>query len=272
MSDNSLTKICLSIGYPIKSSKSPSLHTIGYKALGIEEKFVYLRAEVKPENLKMAVDGIRGLSMRGVSVTMPHKQEIMKYLDKIDETAEKIGAVNTVVNDDGVLTGFNTDWIGAINALKQKTEINDKKVAVIGAGGAAKAIVFGIIKKMGKVKIFNRTKEKAEEIAKEFGCEFGGLDEISEIKDFDIIVNSTSVGMGNAEESPVDKSLIHENQIVFDVVYNPKETKFLREAKEKGAIVVYGTDMLLYQGVEQFKLYTGLEAPIDEMRNFMDQK
>ncbi|MBI2593686.1 shikimate dehydrogenase [Candidatus Daviesbacteria bacterium] len=270
MSDSELTKICMSIGYPIKSSKSPSLHTVGYKALGIEDRYVYLRAEVKPENLKMAVDGIRGLGIRGVSVTMPHKQEVMKYLDKIDDTAKKIGAVNTIVNESGKLIGYNTDWIGAVDALKQKTKIKGKKIAVIGAGGAARAIVFGIIKEGGRVKIFNRTKEKAEEIAKSFGCEFGNLDEISEIKDFDIIINSTSIGMGNPDESPVDKKLIGKNQIVFDVVYNPKETKLLRHAKEKGAEIIFGADMLLYQGAEQFKLYTGLDAPIEAMKKFME--
>lgn len=273
MSDNNeLPKICMSIGFPIKSSKSPSLHTVGYKALGIEDKYVYLRAEVKPENLKMAVDGIRGLGIRGVSVTMPHKKEIMKYLDEIDETAEKIGAVNTVVNNAGILMGYNTDWVGAVNALKQITEIKGKKVAVIGAGGAAKAIVFGIIKEGGKVKIFNRTKDKAVEIAGTFECEFGSLSEISEIKDFNIVINSTSLGMGNPEESPVDKNLIGADQIVFDIVYSPRETKLLKDAKEKGAKVIYGTDMLLYQGVEQFKLYTGLEAPVEEMRSFMESK
>lgn len=272
MSDNSLTQICLSIGYPIKNSKSPSLHTVGYKVLGIEDQYVYLRAQVKPENLKLAIDGIRGLGIRGVSVTMPHKQEVMKYLDKVDEIAEKIGAVNTIVNNEGVLTGYNTDWIGAVNALKQKTEINGKKVAIIGAGGAAKAIVFGVIKEGGKVKIFNRTKEKAQEIAEIFSCEFAGMEVISEIKDIDIIINSTSVGMGNTEESPINKELIQKKQVILDAVYSPKETKLLKDAKEKGATVVYGTDMLLYQGVEQFKMYTGLDAPVKEMKEFLENK
>lgn len=265
--NNNLTKICLSIGFPIKSSKSPSLHSIGYKALGIEDKFVYLRAEVKPEDLKMAVDGVRGLGIKGISVTMPHKQEVMKYLDKIEETAKKIGAVNTIVNNDGSLTGYNTDWVGAVNALKQKTEISDKKIALIGAGGAARAIVFGLTKKGAKVKIFNRTLGKAKKLAGEFGCGFGGIREIREVRDFDVIVNATSVGM-NENISPIDKKYLHKNQIVFDVVYSPKETKLLKDAKEKGARIVYGYEMLLYQGVEQFKLYTGLEAPVKEMEEF----
>ncbi len=264
---NNLQKVCLSIGFPIKNSKSPSLHNIGYKALGIEDQFIYLRAEVKPENLKLAVDGIKGLGIRGVSVTMPHKQEIMKYLDKIDETAEKIGAVNTVINNEGILIGYNTDWLGAIVALEKKTNLEGKKVAVIGAGGASRAIVYGLIKKGARVKIFNRSLEKVEKLAKEFECKFGGIDAIEEVRGFEIIINATSVGM-NSEESPIDRNLLNENQIVFDAVYSPKETTLLKDAKEKGATLVYGYEMLLYQAIEQFKLYTGLEAPIKEMEKF----
>jgi len=264
---SNLQKICLSIGYPIKSSKSPSLHNVGYKALGIEDQFIYLRAQVKPENLKMAVEGIKGLGIRGVSVTMPHKQEIMKYLDEVDETAKKIGAVNTVVNDDGKLIGYNTDWVGAVVALEKKTNLKGKKVAVIGAGGASRAIVYGLTKKGAKVKIFNRSIEKGEELAKEFDCGFGEIGEMREIGDYNIIINATSVGM-NSDESPIDKELLNKNQIVFDVIYSPKETKLIKEAKEKGAKVVYGYEMLLYQAVEQFKLYTGLEAPVKEMEEF----
>ncbi len=266
--ENNSTKICVSIGYPIKSSKSPSLHTIGYKELGIEDQFLYFRAEVKPEDLKMAVDGVRGLNIRGVSVTMPLKEEIMKYLDKVDEIAKKIGAVNTVLNENGKLIGYNTDWIGAVTALEKKTELKGKKVAVIGAGGASRAIVFGLVKKGAKVKIFNRTLEKAKELAKEFGCEFGDFRDIREVRNFDIVINATSVGM-NEEKSPIDKDLIQKGQVVLDVVYAPKETKFLKDAKEKGAVVVYGYEMLLYQGVEQFKMYTGLDAPVEEMRKVL---
>ncbi len=260
-----LTKICLSIGYPISGSKSPSLHTIGYKALGIEDQFVYLRAEVKPEDLENAVLGVRGLGIRGVSVTMPLKEEIMKYLDKIDETAKKIGAVNTVVNDNGVLTGYNTDWMGAIVALEKKTDLKGQTVAVIGAGGAARAIAFGLIKKDAKVKIFNRSMDRSKELAEEFGCEYGSLEDMDEVENMDIIVNATSVGM-NDERSPLDKKYLNKNQIVLDAVYSPKETVLLKDAKEKGATPVYGYEMLLYQGVEQFKMYTGLDAPVKEMR------
>lgn len=258
-------KICLSIGYPIKSSRSPSIHNAGYKALGIDDKYTYIRKEVKPKDLKKVMEEIRTQGISGVSVTMPHKQEVMKYLDKIDDDALKIGAVNTVVNKDGKLIGFNTDWIGAIVALEKRTNLEDKKVAIIGAGGAARAIVYGLIKKGAKVKIFNRSKDSAQQIAEEFGCEYGSLDSLEEISNMDIIINATSVGM-NEDKSPIDKRFLNNKQIVFDIVYSPKETRFIKDAIEKGATIISGYEMLLYQGVEQFKLYTGLQAPVEAMR------
>lgn len=261
-------KICLSIGYPIKTSRSPSIHNAGYKRLGIDDEFIYLRAEVKPEFLKMAIDGVRGLGIRGVSVTMPHKQEVMKYLDKIDKEAKIIGAVNTIVNDNGKLTGFNTDYIGALVALEKKINLKGKKVAVIGAGGAARAIVYGLTKKGAIVKIFNRSLDKAKSLGQEFGCEYEDLKNIGEISNMDIVVNATSVGM-NEDKSPIDKKFLNKNQIVLDVVYTPKETRLIKDAKEKGVKVILGYEMLLYQGVEQFKLYTGFDAPVNAMREVL---
>lgn len=261
-------KICLSIGYPIKTSRSPSIHNAGYKKLGIDDEFVYLRAEVKPENLKMAINGVRGLGIRGVSVTMPHKQTVMKYLDKIEKDAKSIGAVNTIVNDNGILTGYNTDVIGAIAALEKKTNVLGKLIAVIGAGGAARAIVYGLTKKGAKVKIFNRSLDKAKSLAQEFGCEYEDLKNIKEISNMDIVINATSVGM-NEDKSPIDKKFLNKNQIIFDVVYTPKETRLIKDAKEKGAKVILGYEMLLYQGVEQFKLYTGFDAPVNAMKEVL---
>lgn len=261
-------KICLSIGYPIKTSRSPSIHNAGYKKLGIDDEFVYLRAEVKPKDLKMAIDGVRALGIRGVSVTMPHKQEVMKYLDKIAKDAEIIGAVNTIVNNNGKLTGFNTDYIGAITALEEKVSLKGKKVAVIGAGGAARAIVYGLTKKGARVKIFNRSLDHTKILAKEFGCEYSGLDSLGQALDMDIVINATPVGM-NEDRSPIDKKFLNKNQIVFDVVYTPKETKLIKEARRKGAKVILGYEMLLYQGIEQFKLYTGFDAPVETMREVL---
>ena len=266
MSDNpeSGFKVCLIMGYPVKSSKSPAMHMAGYKALGIENEFIFLPAEVKPEGLEKAVNAARKLNIKGVSVTMPYKQAVIKYIDILDDDAEEIGAVNTIVNDEGELTGLNTDWIGAMTALEKKTNLNGKKVALIGAGGAARAIVFGLVKKDATVKIFNRSLEKAEELAKDFNVEAGSTEDVAEITEYDIIINASSVGM-NQDKSPIDKDLINKNQIVFDIVYTPKETRLIKDAKEKGAEVVYGYEMLLYQGIEQFKLFTKYEAPVREM-------
>lgn len=261
-------KICLSIGYPIKTSRSPSIHNAGYKKLRIADEFIYLRAEVKPDNLKMAIDGVRALGVRGVSVTMPHKQTVMKYLDKIEKNAKIIGAVNTIVNDCGKLTGYNTDWIGAVTALERKTKINNKKIAVIGAGGAARAIVYGLVKKGVKVKIFNRSISKARQLAKAFDCEYTNLDSLEQVSKMDILINATSVGM-NEDKTLIDKKYLNKNQIVLDVVYSPKETRLIKDAQEKGAQIVFGYEMLLYQGVTQFKLYTGYDAPIGTMRKVL---
>lgn len=259
------------IGDPVFYSLSPKLHFAGYKAKNIYKSNLLIPVRVKSENLEKFVDAVKTIGINGISVTVPHKENIMKYVDNIDETAMKIGAVNTIVNNQGVLSGFNTDWVGAIVALEKKTDLKGKKVAVLGAGGASRAIVYGLIKKKAKVKIFNRFVEKGEKLAKEFGCTFGEMGEIGEIRDFDVIVNATSVGM-NEDKSPLDKKFINKNHIILDAVYSPKETRLLKDAKEKGATIVYGYEMLLYQGVEQFKMYTGLDAPVDSMKKFLEEK
>jgi len=262
-------KICLGIGYPIKHSLSPLMHNAAFKKLGIDDQFIYLSAEVKPENLKMAIEGMKGFDIKGMSVTIPYKQVIMKYLDKIDKDAETIGAVNTIVNKDGKLTGYNTDWTGALTALEKRVKLKGKKVALIGAGGAARAIVYGLTKKGAIIKIFNRSIDKAKQLAKAFRCEYTDLKYLDEIVKMDIIINATSVGM-NKDKSPIDKKFLRENHIIFDVVYSPKETKLIREAKQKGAKIVYGYEMLLYQGIAQFELYTGMKAPSETMRKTLE--
>ena len=237
--------------------------------IGIDDQFIYLSAEVKPENLKMAIEGMKGFDIKGMSVTIPYKQVIMKYLDKIDKDAETIGAVNTIVNKDGKLTGYNTDWTGALTALEKRVKLKGKKVALIGAGGAARAIVYGLTKKGAIIKIFNRSIDKAKQLAKAFRCEYTDLKYLDEIVKMDIIINATSVGM-NKDKSPIDKKFLRENHIIFDVVYSPKETKLIREAKQKGAKIVYGYEMLLYQGIAQFELYTGMKAPSETMRKTLE--
>lgn len=263
-----LANINISIGDPMKHSLSPAMHNAGYEALNIDQANLFIPCRVKKEKLEKFIEAVKVLGINGISVTLPHKESVIEYLDEVDETAKKIGAVNTILNKGGKLIGRNTDWIGAITAVEKKTSLKGKKAAVIGAGGVARAIVFGLSKKGAKVKIFNRTLEKAKRLAEEFKCEFGDIGDIREVRNYNIIINATSVGM-DMGESPVSKNLFDKRQVVFDVVYSPKETRFLKSAKEKGAKVIYGYEMLLYQGVEQFKLYTGLEAPVKEMEEVL---
>jgi len=267
------TKICLIIGDPVAHSLSPAMHNAGYEALGIDDQFVFLGAQVKVENVELAVQTMKKMGIHGLSCTIPHKVVVMKFLDEIDETARKIGAVNTVLNQNGKLIGFNTDWQGAVIPLEKITTLSGKKALILGAGGAARAVVFGLLKRGVKVKIFNRTKKKAINLAKEFDCLATNLNIESEIKDFDIIINTTAVGMKPLEnETPIPTKFITNKQIVFDIVYVPFETKLLREAKKRGAKIIHGIEMLLHQGTAQFEIYTGHKAPEEVMRRVLYEK
>lgn len=181
------TKICLVIGDPLEHSLSPLVHNAGYKTLGIDDQFVFLAAKVKLKDLLLAVKAMRALGIRGMSCTMPHKIKIMKYLDKIDKVAQEIGAVNTVVNEEGILKGYNTDWLGGLRPIEKRTKIKGKKIGIIGAGGAARAIIYGLRKKGGKIKIFNRNLKEAEKLAKKFNLQFTTFENLEELKNFDII-------------------------------------------------------------------------------------
>lgn len=269
MKSNYNLKICLSIGFPMKHSRSPIMHNDAFQSLGIDNRYVFTSAEVMPDRLKMAIEGVKSLGIRGVSVTMPYKQAVMKYLDKIEREAKIIGAVNTIVNDNGKLTGYNTDWIGAITALENKTKLKNKRIAVIGCGGAARAIVYGSVKKGAIVEIFNRSKDKANGLAKEFGCECSDLNSLKKVKNMDIIINATSVGM-NEDKSVINKKYLNKNQIIFDVVYLPMQTRLIKDAQKVGAQVILGYEMLLSQGVAQFELYTNMKAPVEVMRKALE--
>jgi shikimate dehydrogenase len=261
MDINNDTKILAVIGNPVKHSKSPLIHNKGIEVKNLN--FKYFAFEV--ENIENAIIAMKELGITGYSVTIPHKLNVIKYLDRIDPLAEKIGAVNTVHNENGKLVGYNTDLNGAINPIKEKTNIKGKNAYVVGAGGAAKAIIAGLKNEGANVTIFARRIEQASELAEEFKV---SAKELSEIDDgFDIIINATPVGMHpNVDNSPVNKEIFKEGQIVMDAVYNPLNTKFLMDAKESGAEIIYGTEMFLEQAFTQFKIFTGIDAPKEEMR------
>lgn len=262
---NAKTKLCIVVGNPIEHSLSPALHNAGYKKLGLN--FVYTAFKV--EDVENMIKGIRALGIRGVSVTIPHKVTVIPFLDSIHATARKIGAVNTILNNGGELIGYNTDCEGATHALKEvlgKKQLKGKKVILVGAGGAARAIAFGLKQEEADVLLLNRTLDKAKELGTQVGTDFGDLSRLPEIKKADILIHATRVGMNpNSNDSLIPTKYLHKNLVVFDIVYSPKETKLIKDAKRVGCKIVYGYKMLLYQAVAQFELYTGYDAPVKVM-------
>lgn len=264
------TKICMVIGDPIQHSLSPKMHNAAFEALGIDNEFVFVASQVKPEDLSDFVKGVRTMGIRGVACTIPHKTEIIKYLDCVDEVAQKIGSVNTIVNDGSILKGYNTDWLGVINPLEKITSLDDKTIALIGAGGVARAVAYAVTKRGAKLTIYNRSLEEAERLAKEFSGKALSLHNLEKVKDADIIFNATPLGMyPNEDKTPIPNELIRKNQIVFDAVYTPFETKLLRDAKSIGAQIISGVEMFVEQGAAQFKLYTGFDAPVGTMKEVL---
>jgi shikimate dehydrogenase len=238
------------VGNPIGHSLSPVMH---YLALRVE-------------NIAAAVDGIRGLGIRGASITIPHKISVLQYLDKVDPVASDIGAVNTVINRDGVLHGYNSDCAGAVKALLEKTTIKGKDVAVIGAGGGARAVGFGLKQEGGLVTIINRSKSAGEKLADDLGCEFKLLAEVKKLP-YQIVINATPAGMTpDVNSLPLAPDLMKPGMVVMDMVYNPLETRFLKEAQSLECTIIDGVSMFVHQGAVQFELWTGRKAPVDIMR------
>lgn len=242
-------------GYPLGHSLSPLLHNFGFEAKGIES--VYMAFPVAPENLGEAMGGVRALPVFGASVTIPHKIAVMEYLDDLTDRAKAVGAVNTLYWRDGRLWGDNTDVAGVAAPLRL-TERRFDRALVLGAGGAARACLAALRElEIPEIFVANRNKAKACALAKDFGC--FALDWSERNQGFDLFVNSTPLGMlgENEAQSPIDESVLGPESTVFDLVYNPLETKLIRQAESAGAKVVLGLEMFLHQGLEQFRLWTG---------------
>ncbi|WP_379160112.1 shikimate dehydrogenase [Paenibacillus sp. sgz5001063] len=261
------------MGDPIAHSKSPVMHGAALKALGISGAYVPLH--IVPGQLGEAIQAVRTLGFRGVNVTIPHKVAVMEYMDRLDDSALAVGAVNTVVNDDGVLTGYNTDGIGYVRSLKAEAapELSGTRILVIGAGGAARGIVAALLKEHPQeVIIANRTEDKAKQLAAAFQAK-GTVSGIAmhetpvHIAGMDIVINTTSVGMyPHMDATPIDPALLHEGMIVSDLIYNPLHTKLLTEGQKRGCIIHGGLGMFVYQGAYALEYWTGQHAPIDIMR------
>ena len=262
MQVNGRTELYGIMGDPVTHSLSPAMHNGAFAHLGMDR--VYVPFPVK--DVATALNGFRALGVRGVSVTIPHKQAVIEFLDEIDPVARKIGAVNTLKIDNGRIKGLNTDWLGANRALAQELELAGKKVLLLGAGGSARAIGFGLLEAGAEVIIASRTQSSGEALAATLHCPWQPLSDAAAIT-ADALVNATSVGMGTqAGASPIAVEALPNFPVVMDIVYAPLETRLLREARAAGCQTVDGLAMLLYQGVAQFELWTGVDAPVDLMR------
>lgn len=271
-----MKKIYAVIGDPIAHSMSPAIHNDAFNENKIDAE--YLAFHVKPDGLEDAVKGMKALGISGFNITIPHKETIIPLLDEVDELAKAIGAVNTVMNQDGRLVGYNTDGPGYIKALEEELtdELTAKKTLIIGAGGAARAIYFTLVKEgVKQVDIANRTKERAVHLISECPYEknsraFTMAEAEQRIAEYDLIIQTTSIGMSpNVHDTPLDVTNIKKSAFVSDIIYNPLKTKILTEAEKNGAKVQNGVGMFAYQGAIAFQIWTGIMPDTSRMKQIV---
>jgi shikimate dehydrogenase len=255
------TQIYGVIGYPLGHTLSPVMHNAAFKAVGLNA--CYLAFETR--DLPGALAGMKARGVRGLSVTIPYKTAVVPLLDEVDDLAGKIGAVNTIINQQGRLIGFNTDALGALKALREKTQLAGKTGLMVGAGGAARAIGF-LLKEQGVcLTLTNRSREKGEALADFLNCLFLPLEEINRVE-ADLLVQTTPVGMvPHEDQCLLGPQNLKKGMIVMDVIYNPLETRLLRMARDLGCTAINGLPMFIHQGAEQFRRWTGLHPPLAEM-------
>ncbi len=244
------------------------MHNAAYKALNLDYSYV----SFQPDSLEDAVKGMRTLGIRGLGVTMPFKQDVIEYLDELDESARVIGAVNTIVNQDGTLRGYNTDWTGAVKCLEEVTDIKGKKVAVLGAGGAGRAVIYALKKYTEDIEVYNIDQATGKEVADYFGVRYAGVPaDFNKSTDYDILINATSVGF-KTTDTILTADQMREGKIVLDAVFIPIETAFVKIARESGCKAIPGYRMLIHQSCYQFELYTGMKAPFEVMEKALLDK
>ena len=264
------TKLIGVIGHPIKHSFSPLMHNFEFRSKNLN--YLYFPFDIPPSNLREALKAMLVLGIKGLNVTIPHKEKIIQYLDHVSDEAASVGAVNTIVNEGGLLHGYNTDIYGIIETLNPyKEEIYKNNVTIIGAGGSARAVIYTLIRhfRVEKIHVLNRTIEKVEALRDYFkdkmhfenifSDELIPVDNIENIKSSNLIINTTPIGMyPNINETPIDISeVFNSNQMVFDLIYNPLKTEFLKIAEAKGATIINGLRMFVEQGAKAFELWTG---------------
>ncbi len=246
------------IGFPLGHSLGSIWHAEVYQMLGVDAEYI----KDEGEDIAELVERVRNKPYGLTAVTIPHKETIISLLDVVDDDAKEIGAVNTVINRDGILTGYNTDIYGVKYALRE-VDLAGKNVMVLGAGGAARAVMYVLKKGGANIMCVNRTRGRAEKLIGEFGGKVLDFDEV-EPDEIDLIINTTPIGMSpNTNVSPLPKDFLRSYHIVFDIVYNPVDTKLLQDAKEIGAKTIFGLDMYIAQGLRQVELWLGGELDLD---------
>ena len=255
------------VGYPVGHSLSPTMQNAAFSSSGVNA--VYLAFDT--EDIDGCIKGMRALGLRGMSVTIPHKSAVIPMLDEVDGLAQKIGAVNTIVNHDGLLVGYNTDAMGALKALEEKMDLSGRTCLIVGAGGAARAIGFSLKERGIHLTIANRSTGRGQDLAGSLGCPFVPLKEM-EVVQADLLIQTTPVGMFPlVEKCIIAPEALKKGMVVMDIVYNPLETKLLTMARDRGCLTIDGLSMFIHQGAEQFKLWTGLEAPLSAMTRAVKQ-
>ena len=263
----SQTVRCGIVLHPAGHTRSPAMHNAAYAALGLDAH--YEAFDVPPEALARAIAGARWARFRQLAVSLPHKETVMAHLDRVDATARSIGAVNTVTRRGNLLEGSNTDWIGAVRTLEREGPLEDRRAVVLGAGGTARALVYGLRARGAAVTVLNRSVGRAETLAADLGAVAAGPLASLHEHPHDVLVNTTSVGL-RSDESPVDPAALRAGSVVMDAVYDPPNTRLLRDAAAAGARTVGGKWMLVYQAAAQLELWTEREAPVDEMAAAFD--
>jgi 3-dehydroquinate dehydratase/shikimate dehydrogenase len=254
------TRIYGVAGDPVAHSLSPVIMNAALRRENVNGIYLALHAKT----LKDLLSCVRDIPIHGLSITMPYKEAILKHLDNTDSHTTKIGACNTVVRaQDGKLYGFNTDTAGVVRPLEQRITLEKAKILVLGAGGAARAAVFGLKERGAEVYILNRTAAPAQKLAHQARARIAKRTDLKKVA-FDVIINATPVGMGNTRDSPLQENEIHA-RYVFDMIYDPAETRLMKMAKEQGAEVIPGIEMFVHQAARQFEIWTGKPAPWDDM-------
>ncbi len=273
---NSYTSVYCIIGNPVRHSLSPVMHNSAFASAGINAVYVAF----EPNSIKQAFDAIKALGIKGASVTIPFKVDVLSLCDSVDTLASRIGSVNTLVNDNGIIKGYNTDGYGLIKSLATHSIVySNKKILIIGNGGSARAIAYTLAEHNAHITICGRNINNIMQLANDLRKHFSAIDTlliekltIETTAQYDIIINTTPVGMKpDVSRTPIDPALLHPHQVVVDIIYSPLHTLFIQKALEKGCTVITGDYMLLYQACKQFEIWTGKVAPTDAMHQALTQ-